>query len=130
MIHLELTQEEMIASMFTAENLMYSEALNLIEALKQENIYASITTGGVAIQCTPDQINRAREICLQLGASFNAGYSGFEKHFMLRHGSLDHVEEVTGNMIALIKEWELAIAFKTKTLESPDKGTPRIPILS
>lgn len=37
-------------ALFTSEGLSYSDALKLIKALKQENISANITTGGIAIQ--------------------------------------------------------------------------------
>ncbi len=95
-------------ALFTSQGLTYPKALDLINKLKQQNIPSNITVGGVAIQVTPDQINQAREICLQMGASFDPGYSQSQENLLLRESSSDaieHLKSVTDNAIALIKEW-------------------------
>lgn len=91
---------------FTAEGLGYSEACKLIDSLKQSGIEANITAGGVAIHATPDQVDRAREICREAGAIFSAGYSMHQEEVMLRGSGWDVVEQVTNDAIAILKEWE------------------------
>lgn len=91
---------------YTAQGLTYPQALKLIEDLKAQGIEGCITSGGVSIQATPDQINQAQSICLENGASFDAGFSAHEENILIRNGSIDFVERVTDNAIAVLQEWD------------------------
>lgn len=93
-------------SVFTSCAGTYSNACDLIEALKLQGIRSNITTGGVDIHCTPEQINIAREICKRYSASFDAGFTRFEKELLLETGEAALIKQVTGDSVSLIKEWE------------------------
>lgn len=93
-------------ALFTAETYNYDNACALIKALAVVGIDANITTGGVAIHVTPDQVNQAESICGHFKASFKAGYSAHEEDAMLHGGSFDHVERVTNNAQSIKQEWK------------------------
>jgi hypothetical protein len=92
--------------MFTCEGLTYSDALKLIDKLKEQDIEANITTGGVSVVCLPEQINMAQQIAKASGASFSPGYTSIQETFLLRNGSFEHVEQVTNNARSIIQEWK------------------------
>jgi len=85
----------------------YQNACELIKQLKSANIESSITAGGVAIYCEPDQVNSAKAICKELGASFDAGYTSHQEGIMMQtKDGYDHLKQVTNDAIAVIKEWK------------------------
>jgi hypothetical protein len=85
----------------------YPNACKLIDALKDVGIDANITAGGVAIYCSPDQIDMARSICKLHGASFDAGFTSHQEDVMLRSQTGHNtVERVTRDALSVMREWE------------------------
>lgn len=85
----------------------YQNACDLIEALKVAGIRSNITAGGISIHCEPDQVNDARVICKEFGASFSAGYTSHQENVMMRsQDGYEHLKQVTGDAIAVSKEWK------------------------
>jgi hypothetical protein len=92
---------------FTAEGLAYGDACKMIDALRQADIDANITAGGVAVYPEPEQVNQARNICKGCGASFDPGFSSHQESVMLQSSSgWDVAERVTNDAAAIAKEWE------------------------
>ena len=85
----------------------YQNACNLIEKLKIANIEANITAGGIDIRCDPDQVNTAKAICKELGASFSGGYTSHQEDIMMRsQDGYTKLEKDTNNANSIIKEWK------------------------
>lgn len=94
-------------AMFSAQGMTYQKACDLIEQLGIFGIRANITAGGVAIHCEPSQINKAQDICKELGASFSAGYTSHQESVMMRsQDGYNHLKQVTNDAIAVMKEWK------------------------
>jgi hypothetical protein len=84
----------------------YKEACNLIKQLAGVGIESNITAGGVSIYCEPDQVNIAKSICKDLGASFGAGYTSHQEEVMMQTQSgYEKLKQVTNDAISVIKEW-------------------------
>ena len=94
-------------AIFAAEGLTYSNSLLLIEALKQNDIYCNISTGGISINAKPDQVNKARQICFEHKAHFTCGYTSIEEANLQRYGDLEEIGRVRNDAIAVIKEWKV-----------------------
>ncbi|MBD2458360.1 hypothetical protein H6G80_30370 [Nostoc sp. FACHB-87] len=92
-------------ALFTAEGLSYPQALKLIEILKKEGIESNITSGGVAVKISPEQVNKAQKICEKMGANFNAGYSTTEENTLIKGGEIKNIERVKNDSSAIIQEW-------------------------
>jgi hypothetical protein len=94
-------------SRFTAEGLSYSDACKLIDTLKTAGIDANITSGGVAVHPTPEQVNDAAAICKAAKAYYAPGYSMQQENVMLQTSDgWDIVERVTNNARAVVQEWK------------------------
>ncbi len=92
---------------FSAHAGSYQNACNLIEKLKSAGIESNITAGGIAIYCEPDQVNDAKAICKELGASFKGGYTSHQEDMMLQsQDGYEHLKQATNDAIAVIKEWK------------------------
>lgn len=86
-------------AIFHASTYTYSDTTKLIALLKAESIDARVDQGGVMVCPQPQQVNRAREICLQSGASFDPGYGGDD--------TSDIAYRVHANARAVAKEWKV-----------------------
>lgn len=92
---------------FVAQGLTYPEACRLIGTLKEYDIESNITVGGVNIEVTPDQVNLAKELCSNAGASFKAGYSSAVEDVLMKSDSgYETLKRVTNDSIAILKEWD------------------------
>jgi hypothetical protein len=91
---------------FSAEAGAYSTACNLIKTLKQAGIEAYITAGGVSIDCHPDEVNLAQEICKKFKASFKAGLTSYQEDIILRSKDIDGLVARTENARSIVKEWK------------------------
>jgi hypothetical protein len=91
---------------FSAEAGAYSNACNLIKALKQADIGAYITAGGVSIECQLNEVNLAQEICKKFNASFKAGLTSHQEEVILKSKDIDGLVATTENARSIIKEWE------------------------
>lgn len=91
---------------FSSETQSYPEALQLIEALKEINVFSEITTGGVSIQCTSDQISSVKQVCRKHNATFKAGLSAHEEDVIARGGNSDYVRKINDKAIATKRNCE------------------------
>lgn len=91
---------------FSAEAGAYSNACNLIKALKQAGIGACITAGGVSIECQPNEVNLAQEVCKDFKASFKAGLTSHQEDIILKSKNTDSLITTTDNARSIIKEWK------------------------
>ena len=81
--------------------------MKLINALKTAGIEANITVGGVSIHCTPEQINRAKAICNENHATFDAGFTAAQESVLLKSSDgYDLAKKQTNNSLSIIKEWD------------------------
>lgn len=69
-------------------------------------IESNITVGGVAIHLSPDQVNKAKSMCNEIGASLIPGYSEIQENTIIQGGNIEHVAQVTNDAISVIQEWE------------------------
>lgn len=80
--------------------------LEFVKALKQAGIGAYITAGGVSIECQPDKVNLAQEICKNFKASFKAGLTSYQEDVIIKGKDIDRLIMTTENARSIIKEWK------------------------
>lgn len=93
-------------AVFSADPGAYLNACNLIKALRKAGIEAYITAGGVSVQCQPNEVNLAQEICKSFKASFKAGLTSHQEDIVLKNKGVDELVTMTENARSIIKEWK------------------------
>ncbi|MEG5173236.1 hypothetical protein [Microcoleus sp. B3-D7] len=94
-------------AIFSGETSGYNKALELVKALELSGIDAFIGAGAVAINCKPDQVNLARQICTELSAVFREGYIGSAQNFLLKSkDGTDLARRAKDDAHSVAKEWE------------------------
>lgn len=86
-------------AIFHASTYTYSDTTKLIALLKADGIDARVDQGGVMVCPQPQQVNLAREICREFGASFDPGYGGSDVS--------DDAYQAHANARAVAKEWSV-----------------------
>ena len=92
---------------YTASGLTYSDACNLITALKDIGVNANITVGAVSIWgFSPDQIPQIQEVCKRFNTQLDAGDSAqVEDVLMTTEAGRQDLIQSTGDAASVLQEW-------------------------
>lgn len=94
-------------TVYSGETSSYQDACRLIKRLQAAGIESCLTSGAVSIQCKPEQINLAQEICEKLNIAFRCGYTGAQQEILLKSSDgVELLKQSQGDARSVINEWK------------------------
>lgn len=94
-------------TVYSGETNSYQDACRLIKRLQAAGIESCLTSGAVSINCKPDQINLAQEICEKENIAFRCGYVGGQQEVLLRSpDGVDLLKQKQGDARSVVDEWK------------------------
>jgi hypothetical protein len=95
-----------MAQFTAASNGGYQGAMQLIGALKRAGIEAGITTGGVWVSITPDQVPLAEKACKDNNGKLICGPTDHQSEILAQSpDGWEVLKKATNDAIAVKKEW-------------------------
>lgn len=94
-------------TVYSGETNSYQDACRLIKRLQAAGIESCLTSGAVSINCKPDQVNLAQEICEKSNAAFRCGYIGRQQELLLKSlDGVDLVKQRQNDARSVVDEWK------------------------
>lgn len=93
-------------TVYSGETSSYQDACRLIKKLHAVGIESCLTSGAVSIQCKPDQVNLAQQICEKEGIAFRCGYIGVQQELLVKSSDgIELLKQRQGDARSVVNEW-------------------------
>lgn len=94
-------------TVYSGETNSYQDACRLIKKLQAVGIESCLTSGVVSIQCKPDQVNLAQQICEKEGIAFRCGYISVQQELLVKSSDgIELLDQKQGDAQSVINEWK------------------------